>query len=122
MWTDCLKNYSGDIYVNGTYIEDISKIRLDKLIGDNVIRLVPKPPKRTYDVELKRWMTIIDNTTRIFHNTYNRGIPAPSRYLIVEVQKQDSGGYYVKAKTTRSNTTWYGFIPYNAILRMEETK
>lgn len=122
MWTDCLKNYSGDIYVNGTYIEDISKIRLDKLIGDNVIRLVPRPPKRTYDIEIKRWMTVVDTSTRTFHNTFNQGIPAPSRYLVAEIQKQDSGGYYVKAKTMRSNITWYGFIPYNAILRMEETK
>lgn len=120
MWTDYIKNYTGSVYLNGTYIEDISKIRLDKLIGDNVIKLVPKKPKAVYDIEVKRWLTVVDSTTRIFHTTYNRGIPAPSRYLIAEIEKQDSGGYYVKAKSARSNTSWYGYIPYNSILRMEE--
>lgn len=122
MWIDDINNYNGDVYLNGSYIEDISKIRLDKLIGDNVIKLVPHQPKIIYEVEVKRWMTEIDASTRSFHMMYNKGQPAPSRHMVVTVEKQDSGGYYVKGKSLRSNRCWYGFIPYNAILRMEERK
>lgn len=120
MWIDDLKNYEGDIYLNGTYIEDVSKIRLDMLIGDNLITLMPKQPQIKYNVEIKHWLTVLDSTTRSFHLSYNSGIPAPSRYLIATIEKQDDVGYYVKAKSLRSNRIWYGCIPYDAILRMEE--
>lgn len=122
MWIDDINNYAGDIYLNGTYISDISKIRLDRLIGDNVIRLVPKKPRVVYDVEVKKWLTIIDGSTRSFHMMYNQGIPAPSRYMTITIEKQDSGGYYVKGASTKTNRSWYGYIPYNAVLRMEERK
>lgn len=99
---EMLKNYSGNIVVNGKKVGSITE---DMLKDNTVITLTPiratveqKVDTKEYRIKVKTYMTQPSTPDFDFMDKFNKGVPMPLVHMIGTIEKETPGMYYMNLR------------------------
>lgn len=116
-----LKNYEGEIRVNGQKIKKEQIDNIDKFEDEIKLELIPKSmaEKTKYRIVVKGWMA--NNSGNLdFHQRWNNGIPMPLQEMYGSIRSETPGMYSMDLKDANGGNHWIGFVSKSAIISMEE--
>lgn len=115
-----LKNYEGEVKINGKKYTPEELENFDEDIEDIDIELIPKSRLKPikYRIYVKGWM--YNNSGNLdFHRRWNDGIPMPSKMIDCYIIGETPGMFKVDG-ICDNNEHWKGYISKAAIIEKIE--